>query len=77
MKSIPILHRVSRCPGCGYPGHANEKGRMMCCEVRESDTKSEFKERRSITRKEKVNQIKGGSEGALYGPLFEQGKDTV
>jgi len=26
MKAILILHRVSRCPDCGYPGHADEKG---------------------------------------------------
>jgi len=76
-EKLAILHRVSRCPSCGYPGYANEKGRMMCCDVRESDMKSEFKERRSITRKEKVNQVTGSSEGALYGPLFEQGKDKV
>jgi len=34
------------------------------------------KERRCRKRKEKVNQVKGGSEGGLYGPLFEQGKDN-
>jgi len=64
------------CFGCGCRSEFLE-GRCLVCETRLSDTKSEFKERRSTTRKEKVNQIKDGSEGVLYGPLFEQGKDTV
>jgi len=72
MKAIPILHRVSRCPGCGYPGHANEKGRMMCCEIRESDMKSEFKERRCNTRGRRTQRAESCARGDI-GPLFAQG----
>ena len=75
---LPSLHRVNECPRCGYPTLAL-KGRTLCCEARLSETSPDIKskKRRSATRKEKVDQVKGGSEGALYGPLFEQGKDTA
>ena len=35
---MTILHRVDKCPKCGWPSHANSRGRMMCCTgVREKD----------------------------------------
>jgi len=66
------------CPHCGYV-HMFKRGRCLSCNKRLMDMGPEIhpKERRCRKRKEKVNQVKGSSEGVLYGPLFEQGKDTI
>jgi len=32
MDKLTVLHEVPVCPGCGWPSHADNRGRMMCCE---------------------------------------------
>ena len=82
---MTILHRVD-CPKCGWPSHADQRGRMMCCpKVRENEVHEDIKvkARRCKKRKEKTEHSGAGNErggGALLnlpagqGELFETGE---
>jgi hypothetical protein len=47
MKNKVFILHPAICPKCGYPSHADNHGRMMCCEgVRIRDDSAKFKRRR-------------------------------